>query len=89
MSKERLSACYMCDNARVNPCEELDDYNDLSCISIGDMADSRRLIFCSGAGKAPRIEYDEWNEQLKLWLTMGIYYPKFCPNCGRKIYEYD
>ena len=82
----KIKPCYMCDNGRIS--EELTDDNDLSCYCIGDMPKYKRLMLCSGNGKPLRIEFDEWNDQYGIWRTTGIYYPKCCPNCGRKITEY-
>ena len=37
------------------------------------------------------IEFDYWREDFKpsQYQLVGYYYPKFCPECGRKIDEYD
>lgn len=78
--------CYMCDNARTN--EELTADNDYHAKSIGDMPRYKRLMLVSGYNKPLRIEYEEYNDQYGHWSTVGIYYPKHCPNCGRKIVEY-
>lgn len=83
----RKKACFFCDNAIINP--ELDSNSDYACKVIGDMPDRYRLCLCTGFGKPTRIEYDVFNDQYGMWCTHGVYYPKYCPECGRKIYEYS
>ena len=81
-----IKRCYMCDNARIN--EALTDKNDLSAFGVGKCADNFRIMYCSGDGKPPRIEIEQWDEKAG-WGKIGIYYPKHCPNCGREINEYE
>jgi hypothetical protein len=76
----------MCDNGRIN--EELTDDNDYSAICVGKSANGFRIMYCSGDGKPPRIEVEEWRENVG-WYRVGFYYPKYCPNCGREINEYE
>lgn len=75
--------CYMCDNARLN--DELADDNDFSSITLHTMK-NYRLMYSSGYGKPPRLEFEIWNGDH--WSTVCEYYPKYCPNCGRQIVEY-
>lgn len=75
-------------NARVDPDGELADNNDYSSMSIGDFFDGYRAMLSSGYGKPVRIEVEEWNKDVKRWVPLGRYYPKFCPNCGRPLTEY-
>ena len=42
----------------------------------------------SGWGRPLRIEIEKWDEKTG-WYKIGEYNPKYCPNCGRKIEEYD
>ena len=86
MGEIKLKPCYMCDNGRLN--EELTDDNDLSAFGIGDSVNGFRMMYCSGDGKPPRIEVEEWDEKAG-WYKIGVYYPKYCPNCGREIKEYE
>ena len=79
--------CYMCDNARLN--HELEDYNDFSSSTIGSFSHDCRIMLSSGSGKPLRIEIARWNDKAQQWVDIGIYYPKFCPECGREIREYD
>lgn len=76
--------CRWCDNARVNP--ELTDENDFASYTIGEACKNFRIMFTVGSGKPPRIEFETWNNDH--WSTVGVYYPKHCPNCGREINEY-
>ena len=80
-----MEACYMCYNARLD--DELTDDNDYSAVSIGDSAKGFRMMLCSGWGRPPRIEFEQWDEKVG-WYLVGIYKPKYCPNCGREITEY-
>ena len=84
MSEIINSACYMCSNAFIDG--DLSDDTDYACFSIGEMPKGTRLMLCTGYRRPLRIEYEvfEYNE----WRTVGIYYPKHCPNCGREIKEY-
>ena len=79
--------CCMCDNARLN--ERLSDDNDYHCRAIGLMPNKARLMLVSGWGKPLRIEFDEYLSVDKMWHTHGWYFPKFCPECGREVKEYD
>lgn len=58
------------------------------CKSIGDSSNGYRMMYCSGNGKPPRIEVETWEEKIG-WYKIGVYYPKYCPNCGREIREYE
>lgn len=81
-----MKACHMCFNARLD--DELTDDNDLSYHSIGTSVEGNRLMIASGDGEPLRILLEEYNEGYG-WYTIGKYYPKFCPNCGREIVEYN
>lgn len=79
--------CYLCDNARLN--HELEDYNDFSSSCIGNFSQDCRIMLTSGSGKPLRIEIARWCEEAEQWVDIGVYYPKFCPECGREIREYE
>lgn len=104
LAKERLEEpkfCRYCFNARIcppsdNPFEpELTDENDYSSCGIcqTNISDDERycIMLCSGAGKPPRLEFDVWQNTSKNphWATALQYYPKFCPECGRRLNEYE
>ena len=84
--KNSIEPCWYCDNAKLN--EELTDSNDYHASVIGSYSRECRFTLCSGWGQPLRIEIDSWNEDKKYWQTIGRYYPKHCPECGRKIVEY-
>lgn len=85
------SPCFLCDNARVN--DDLTDRNDLHYRTVGDSDDGFRVMVGAGWGRPLRILFEQrrrvhpsWSEES--WVTVGIYEPKFCPNCGRELWEY-
>lgn len=78
-----LKPCYMCYNARLD--NELTEENDFSSITVA-YTKNYRIMYSSGYGEPPRLEAEFWNGQE--WITVSIYYPKYCPNCGRPIEEY-
>ena len=68
---------------------ELTDENDFSSICVGESCEHLRLMISSGYGEPVRIEIDEFLPKLKEWHTFGKYYPKYCPECGRRLDEYE
>lgn len=78
--------CGYCENALVS--DYLDNTNDYACFSIGYMPDRKRMMLCTGYGKPLRIEIEEFNDQYGKWSTIGVYYLRYCPMCGREICEY-
>ena len=74
----------MCDNARIN--DDLSNDNDYSsyCLNSNKYA---KIMYSSGDGKPPRLEFEIWNNDH--WSIANIYYPKYCPNCGREIKEFN
>lgn len=78
--------CAKCYNARFD--SELTDENDFSSYTIGCVDEGFRMMYSTGYGKRPRIEFDKWSEENKQWLTVGKYFPRHCPECGREITEY-
>lgn len=77
--------CTYCDNARIN--DELEENNDMSIITLGyNLKESARLCFISGNNKPPRITLEIFKNDR--WSIIIIYYPSYCPICGRKIIEY-
>ena len=85
-AKEMSQPCDMCNNAKIDA--RLTDKNDYSSCILGDSAEGLRMMLSSGWGRPLRIELQEYDVK-NGWLTYGIYFPKFCPNCGRKIVEYE
>lgn len=87
VKQSELKPCNMCLNARLD--DELTDKNDLSYFFVGESAKGFRMTIGSGGGKPLRIDIEMWDEQLQENKIIGRYYPKFCPNCGRPIIEYE
>lgn len=95
----KQSYCKYCFNARVykptdeelmNPfATELTDENDSSSCGVGQSSLGTRFMISSGYGEPVRIELDKFLELRQEWLTVGKYYPKYCPECGRRLDEYD
>ena len=94
------SYCKYCFNARIyKPTEEelmdpfateLTDENDFSSCSVGHcFSRNRRFMINSGHGHPVNIEFEEWTETMPEWHRVGIYYPKYCPECGRRLDEYE
>ena len=81
-----IKACRMCYNARIDGV--LTDENDYSACSIGKITKGYRLMLVSGMGKPLRIEVEKWDDRIG-WHKIGEYEPNYCPNCGRKIIEYN
>ena len=98
--KTKQIYCKYCFNARIyKPTDEelmdpynteLTDENDSSSCGVGHcFSRDRRFMINSGHGHPVNIEFEEWTEKMPEWHRVGIYYPKYCPECGRKIDEYD
>ena len=91
--------CKYCFNARVyKPTDEelmdpfateLTDDNDFSSCSVGESSMGTRFMISSGNGEPVRLEIDKFFEDYQEWYTVGKYYPKYCPECGRRLDEYD
>lgn len=79
-----IEACQYCDNARIN--EELTDNNDYSSVVVA-CNNNYRTMLSSGWGRPVRLEVEIYEKGE--WRTITKYYPKFCPECGRKIVEYE
>ena len=97
--EEKQPYCKYCFNARVyKPTDEelmdpfateLTDKNDSSSCSVGTSHNNTRLMISSGYGEPVRIEIDKFFEDYQEWHTVGKYYPKYCPECGRRLDEYE
>jgi hypothetical protein len=90
-------SCHFCFNAHVwakLPHEEdyfdegLHDENDFSSCGIGCAESKYQMYFNSGNGQACNIELCTWHEGYG-WSPVARYYPKFCPECGRELDEYQ
>mgnify|MGYP000207047900 CR=1 FL=1 len=80
---EELKPCMMCDSSKTN--DDLTAENDFYS-KVLKINKEYRIMYSSGFGKPPRIEFEIWLGNR--WVTILIYYLKYCVNCGRKIVEY-
>lgn len=92
--------CKYCFNARVDekifhgsldPYDEcLTDDNDFSshCIGVSCKPDKYNMMFNSGNGVPVNIECRVHVDNYG-WLQVSKYYPKYCPECGRRLDEYE
>ena len=83
--------CRFCDNHMVNHDLDLTEEQDFYAITVGKYEKGHRIMFHKQPYQPLCIDIEYWNENLKTpqWQLVGYYYPKFCPECGRKIDEYD
>lgn len=81
-----IKCCDMCYNAKVNGCA---DEDDLSYAFVGNADKGYNIVIGSGGGKPVRIEFDVYDKDSKRMAAVGTYFPKFCPNCGRPLTEYE
>ena len=80
--------CSYCYDHTIDP--DLTEENDFSSIQIGNSAQHIFMFISTGGTRSPRIDVwqrfpsDQYATENKL---VGIYYPKYCPECGRKLRE--
>lgn len=89
--------CHFCYNAHVWAKEShneedyfnggLHDDNDGSSCGIGYGVPNYQMYFNSGRGQACNIEICRWHCE-NGWIPIAKYFPKFCPECGRRLDEY-
>ena len=92
-----MDVCNFCFNAHVwakLPHDEEDyfdgglhDDNDGSSHGIGRASPQYKLDFNSGMGVACNIGVHRWQPDTG-WIRVAEYFPKYCPECGRKLDEY-
>ena len=84
-------SCRFCANNRANPEWELDEEQVSYAMTVGMTEKGYRVMINKDPYRPLEITFDAWNDKLKTpqWQQMGGYYPKYCPECGRKIDEYD
>lgn len=78
--------CRWCSSCRTD--HNLTNENDFHAGTVGMTTPKYQIMIESGNNDAPRIEFNRWNESDQMWHTIGAYYPKYCPECGRKITEW-
>jgi hypothetical protein len=77
--------CGNCLNAYVD--DELTPENDFSARSVGMAEPGHRIMLQTGCGRPTEIVSEIWNEKHKQWETIAAYAPKYCPECGRELFE--
>lgn len=78
--EERSNGCRFCFDATIEP--DLEGC-DLSYHDVGKSEKQKRILIRSGNGKHMAIMFEELSGNQ--WHTVGIYEPKFCPECGRTL----
>lgn len=83
--------CKFCQNNRTNPEWELHEEQCAYAMGIGQSADGYRIMINKQPYWPLCLDFDCWstNSKTPQWQLVGHYYPKYCPECGRKIDEYD
>jgi len=84
-------SCRFCANNRTNLEWELDEEQVFYAMTVGMTEDGYRIMYNKKPYRPLELIFEKWNSKLSptVWQTMGVYYPKYCPECGRKIDEYD
>lgn len=67
---------------------DLTDDNDGSSHGVGHSAPNYQMYFNSGMGRACNLEICRWHNESG-WVPIAQYFPKFCPECGRELSEYE
>ena len=84
-------SCKFCGNNRTNSEWELDEEQVSYAMTIGASENGYRVMYNKVPYRPLEIIFDVWRENLNptQWVQVGSYFPKYCPECGRKIDEYD
>lgn len=82
-----MEACNFCFNSKTDLSGELNENNDFSSISIGSTPSSYRMAINSGDGKPTNIDVMTWSDTYKQNICVCYYVPKYCPECGRYLFE--
>ncbi len=78
-----MNACHLCENACTNP--ELTSDIDLHFSTIGKCEPHYRILFETGRARPTVINFEVLKgDEMRM---VGFYRPRFCPNCGRKLFE--
>ncbi len=81
----KLKYCDFCCNASVE--SDLTHENDLSFLSVGKSIKGHSMHFRSGDNKPTAIVVSECDDSFQLNIDVCIYAPKYCPECGRRLFE--
>lgn len=82
--------CDFCRNAHT--CEELDNDNDLSYRSCGNVDTGFRMMFQTGDNRPTQLIIEQLrttglNHNALKWELVGTFTPNYCPFCGRPLIE--
>lgn len=80
--------CHFCENATVNP--DLSPEYDLQYANVGmdiESIEDTNIFIRTGDNKATVIIVSQWDKKLNCNKDIAIYKPKFCPECGRPLFE--
>jgi len=83
----RKDVCWYCASCRTQ--HDLDPDTDFHSSTVGDVERGYSIMYSCGFHQGPRIEMRAWNDKINMWDTVGIYKPKYCPECGRHITEWS
>ena len=83
--EESKKPCRFCLNARVDG--ELSDDNDLSYLPLGFSIPGFSLYMRSGGGRPVQLLSEVHDPGVSEWVSNSVYYPKFCPECGRPLMD--
>lgn len=82
MSKK---SCYICDKVLVKPdLTEVD--SDSLCVGIGICVPDYRMLISPWTSSGFCLEVHNFNSTLDEWIPVGYCFPKYCPNCGRRLF---
>lgn len=78
-----MKYCNICCSADVEP--SLSAENDLSDSPVGVCEETYGMIFRAGNRQPPALIVQKWDGKQKRNTTIGVYEPKYCPECGRPL----
>ena len=78
-------ACAICENVLLNWTSSDDEDVCIHC--FGEFDRDYRMFFRLVIGESLCMVVEKYNGDQ--WEEVGIDYPSYCPNCGRKIPQYD
>lgn len=79
-----LQDCGFCFNSWTD--SDLTPDNDLSYIGIGHCESGHNISFRTGNDQPTAILFEDLKSGKEVQLK-GVYIPKFCPECGRFLFE--
>lgn len=80
-----ISYCCFCCNAEVEP--ELSPDNDLSYLRVGSADKEYNMFIRSGNGSPTVLMVSKFDNTINQNVDIAIYKMKYCPECGRKLFE--